>query len=350
MSLPGQPDEESNLTSALAQCCACGVVAIEGEKVTLCTPEAGQLLGLNASRTLKGPSSELPPPLPALAQEVSASGKALPERLLELSPSGPTGPVWGSALPLPSKGAGPGVLFVLKGVISSESLEQQIRHLNRLASIGTLSASIAHELRNALVASRTFVELLLEKNKDSELAGIVQRETTRVDGLVNRILKLAGRDRGAFGPVRLHEVLEHSLLLVQSSLQGRTIEVQRSFQATPDLLNGDRYALEQAFVNLLLNSLDAIGERGRLIVETSRTGIEAPHLQVTISDTGDGIAPANMERMFEPFFTTKPAGTGLGLVITRRIVHEHRGELSMESSQGKGTTVQIRFPSLRENG
>jgi signal transduction histidine kinase len=138
--------------------------------------------------------------------------------------------------------------------------------------------------------------------------------------------------------------------LVQSQIQNRTIEVRRSFAANPDLVEGDDYALEQAFVNLLLNALDSIGDQGRLTVETFRDDGDCPQLRVLISDTGAGISPAHMGRIFEPFFTTKPAGTGLGLVITRRIVQEHRGELSMDSSQGKGTTIRIRIPAVRETG
>jgi two-component system, NtrC family, sensor histidine kinase HydH len=236
-------------------------------------------------------------------------------------------------------------------------LDKQIRQLDRLASIGTLSASVAHEIRNALVAGKTFTDLLLEENKGGELVDVVRRETGRIDALVNRMLKFAGTNRDTFSPVHLHEMLDHSLRLVQPQLESRGIILDRSFQASPDIVNGDDYGLEQAFVNLLANAVEAIGEKGTLSVATERTPANpvpdgvlreqagaAAQLRVTIRDTGVGIPAANMGHMFEPFFTTKPAGTGLGLVITRQIVQEHRGALTVQSQPGQGTIFQITLP------
>jgi signal transduction histidine kinase len=146
------------------------------------------------------------------------------------------------------------------------------------------------------------------------------------------------------------------LRLVQPQLERKSVEVSRSFQAAPDLVQGDDYQLEQAFVNLFLNALEALGPNGTLSVATevcsaqaksARPGasMEGPQLRVTIKDTGAGIPPENMARLFEPFFTTKPKGTGLGLPITRRIILEHRGDISVQSRPGQGTTFQILLPA-----
>jgi two-component system NtrC family sensor kinase len=240
---------------------------------------------------------------------------------------------------------------------SGRAVEPLLRRLDRLATIGTLSASMAHEIKNALVAGKTFIDLLLEQHPDAELVGIVRRELARIDSIVNHMLKFAGPERPVFTAVSLHEVLEHSLRLVQPQLQDKAIAVNRSLQAVDEVVNGDDFQLQQAFVNLLLNALEAMGPNGRLTVETltpesaaapvrrSGSGL-ARKLLVVIQDTGAGIAPEHLGQLFEPFFTTKPQGTGLGLAITRHIIQAHGGTIEVESQLGSGTVFRIALPTL----
>jgi signal transduction histidine kinase len=147
-------------------------------------------------------------------------------------------------------------------------MQQSIERLDRLATAGTLAAGMAHEIKNALVAVKTFVELLLEKNKDTELAEIVGREMSRVNAIVRQLLKFGSSSRPERTPVRLHDVLEHSLRMVQHQLDGKLISLNRSFKATSDTVQGDNQQLEQVFVNLFLNAVDATGANGSLTVET----------------------------------------------------------------------------------
>jgi two-component system sensor histidine kinase HydH len=171
------------------------------------------------------------------------------------------------------------------------------------------------------------------------------------------MLRLASPAKGAFGPIRVHQVLDHSLRLVQRQLEGRGIELHRAYRASSDLIGGDDYQLEQAFLNIFLNALEAMGNHGELFVTTEEAdpgkktngapnGLHAGRLQVCIRDTGSGIAPQNMAHLFEPFFTTKQNGTGLGLLITRRIIEEHRGTISVQSEPNHGATFSIEFPAL----
>jgi two-component system sensor histidine kinase HydH len=214
---------------------------------------------------------------------------------------------------------------------------------------------MAHEIKNTLVAGKTFVDLLLEKHQDAELAEVVRREMGRIDAIVSRMRNFAGPAQSAFSEVRLHEILEHSLRLVQPQLVGKLVVLNRSFRAAPDILHGNDYQLQQAFVNLFLNALDAMGPNGTLSVATdilpprARRGktseaANLAHLRLTIKDDGVGITPENMARLFEPFFTTKPNGTGLGLLITRRIIQEHHGAITVQSEPDKGTAFQILLP------
>jgi signal transduction histidine kinase len=144
--------------------------------------------------------------------------------------------------------------------------------------------------------------------------------------------------------------------MVQHQLDGKLISINRSFNATPDAVQGDDCQLEQVFVNLFLNAIEATGDNGTLTVATEFLSKppenpatpqppDQPHVRVTVADTGVGIEPQHLDRMFEPFFTTKTHGTGLGLPITRRIVQEHNGLITVQSEPKKGTTFSILLPA-----
>jgi two-component system sensor histidine kinase HydH len=240
-------------------------------------------------------------------------------------------------------------------------IDEKLKRLERLARLGTLSASFAHEIKNAMVAVRTFVEMLLDQNKDAELRDIVKREMLRIDSIATQMLRLGAKPRPSSSEIHLNEVLERALRLIQPQLDARKIRLKRNLLAGPDLLRGDADQLEQAFTNILLNAIDAIEPSARdaeLSVSSSvlrvpggaRTkAARCPALQITISDTGIGLSIEEQSKLFEPFFTTKPNGTGLGLAITRDIVEQHRGTISVESERNKGATFRILFPLLAAN-
>lgn len=336
----------------------CGVILIEGkEKVAALAGQAKHLLGLDPDQAALPVFEALPAAVQAIVRETLASGQAPAGRQVELK-AGSRGRITLhlSAVPLGRGRNDLRVVVVLNDLTSARQLEERLEQLDRLANVGTLAATMAHEIKNALVAGKTFIDLLLEKHQDAELVEVVRREMSRIDAIVSRMLKFAGPARPAFSEVRLHEVLEHSLRLVGPQLEGKAVTVSRSFQAAPDRLKGDDYQLQQAFVNLFLNALEAMGPNGTLSVATEicspdarpaqrGNSIEGMQLRVAIKDTGAGISLENMARLFEPFFTTKPNGTGLGLAITRRIILEHRGAISVESRPGQGTAFQIVLPA-----
>jgi signal transduction histidine kinase len=219
---------------------------------------------------------------------------------------------------------------------------------------------MAHEIKNALVAVRTFVELLLNRNSQDELAGIVGREMSRINSIVSQMLTFSGPAKPTLSPLHLHDVLNHSLRLVHHQIAKKNIRLERTFAASPDLVKGDDYQLKQAFLNLLFNALEATPVDGTLVVSTQLTDARSQeagalretnptHVRVTIRDSGPGIAPENLDRVFEPFFTTKTKGTGLGLPITKRIIREHRATISVASQPGNGAEFSILFP-LPHNG
>jgi signal transduction histidine kinase len=222
-------------------------------------------------------------------------------------------------------------------------LQENLRRLDRLANLGLVSASVAHEIKNGLVSINVFIELLLQKGEDQEMATVVRRELKRIDSLVTQMLRFAAPKSKAFATVQVHQLLDHSVRLLEHQMNGAMITLQRNYWADNDKLRADESQLQQAFMNLLLNAVEAVGNNGVLTIGTEiATGTDgAQRLKISIHDTGMGIAPENLAHLFEPFFTTKKNGTGLGLSITRRIVEEHRGMIEVQSEPGRGSTFII---------
>jgi two-component system nitrogen regulation sensor histidine kinase GlnL len=225
--------------------------------------------------------------------------------------------------------------------------EQSMRRLDRLASLGLLSAGMAHEIKNSLVAVNTFVGRLLENGEDREFSETVRRELRRIDTLVSQMLRFAAPGKNEFAAVHVHDLLDHSLRLIEHQIKGKSISLNRRYAAAPDTVSGDEYQLQQAFMNLLFNAIEAMGMNGVLTVSTDIAG-EKPgerRLRIHIQDTGMGIPAENLPHLFEPFFTTKKNGTGLGLAICQRIVHEHDGDITAQSEIKKGATFSLSLPA-----
>jgi signal transduction histidine kinase len=327
--------------------------------LTAITPEAEALLNLKCADVLGHEISVLPSALHK-ALKNPAAFHATGEQTVEIQIPGRS-PTNVSLKVIPLAAAAPqktGFVAVLQDAGARKQIEQHLRRLNTLASIGTLSASMAHEIKNALVAGKTFVELLLEKHPNDELCEIVRRENSRIDAIVAQMLRFSAPGKGGFTAIRLHESLDHSIRLITPKLHSKLVSLDRQFAAVEDTVEGDAYQLQQAFVNLFLNSIDAMPSYGTLSVRTEtadRSELAAAKpgadrnsrcVKITIADTGEGIPAENLAHIFEPFFTTKRTGTGLGLSITRGIVEEHDGAIAVDSKPKTGTRFTILLPLL----
>jgi len=345
---PGR--EGLNLANVLRESLVCAVIVVDSEKhLSLLAGETEQMLGLKQQRATQYTVKDLPGDLQKIALQAMASGQAIFDRGVKLTiPRKGIHNLEISAVPVRPGAKESGVALVVRDLTSPKSLEHDLRRLDRLASIGTLAAGMAHEIKNALVAGKTFVASLLEKHQSDELVTIVRREMDRVDSIVSQMLKFASSPRPEFAAIHLHEVLDFSLRLVDPHFKGKSIVLNRAFRASADLVEGDDYQLQQAFVNLFLNSLEAMPPHGMLTVGTGASN--GRDLRVTVTDTGPGIPPEIIDRLFEPFFTTKPNGTGLGLPITRRIIYEHGGSINVESQPNKGATFTISLPISQQSG
>lgn len=331
------PPAAENFDHLLRESFACGVIAVDASgRVSTVSAVAARLLGGNVT--------ELPAALRAFVADFFATGRVPANGMVSL---GGENFVQVHATVAPAVNGSAGLILLLHDLTAAQQLEAKLRRLDRLANLGTLSAGLAHEVKNAIVAVRTFVDLLLERNEGAELAEIVRREMKRIDAIVSQMLRVAESPKPEFAPVAAHEALKYSLQLVQPQLAEKTITLQTTFGAATDLVAGDVGQLEQAFLNLLLNAAEAMGPNGVLTVTTdvvAAAGGRPAQFRVAIQDTGGGIAPEIQARLFTPFFTTKRHGTGLGLPITRRIIEEHRGGISVTSELNQGATFVVVLP------
>lgn len=249
--------------------------------------------------------------------------------------------------PMNLPNAAQGLLLTVSGLQRGNAFETRIRHLERLARLGLLSAGLAHELRNAMVALSTMTDLLLEQQGENELAQMVRRELDRANQLAIRMLRYARPSVQARRPTSTHAILERALHLANSRLKEAGTTVTRSLRADPDVVSGDEAHLEQMFLNLLLNAADAVHPSGEVMLSTAL--VEEPSLgravQIAVRDTGPGITPEALANLFQPFFTTKRHGTGLGLYLAHRIIDEHAGTIRVSSNPGEGTCVFVNLPA-----
>jgi two-component system NtrC family sensor kinase len=250
---------------------------------------------------------------------------------------------------LSSQGEVEGVMAIGQDVTVVAQLEQRIIHAEKLASLGQLAASVAHEINNPMTAVVTYADALLQRMPMGSAGGADAEKLRKILENGQRILRFT-RDLTSYArpsknrpePVRLDALLDKALGYCEHVVVKAQVEVERDYGEVP-LLTGVPANLEQVFVNLITNACHAMRPGGRLFL---RMRCEGREVVVGVKDTGSGIEPAHLARIFEPFFTTKTEGqgTGLGLSIVQRIVEKHGGRLDVESVPGQGTTFTVRLP------
>jgi signal transduction histidine kinase len=229
--------------------------------------------------------------------------------------------------------------------------QQKLIQSEKMASLGTLTAGVAHEINNPLNFIQGGVygleSYLAETNQDNNknvnlFINGIKTGIERVSGIVNGLNQFSRDTKYNMEVCDIHSIIENCLIILHNSMKDR-ISVLKEYTSLPYVLNGNTGKLHQVFLNILTNASQAINEHGKITVSTK---IESANLNIKISDSGIGISPENIPKVIEPFFTTKEPGkgTGLGLSISYSIIKEHNGEMSFESEPGKGTTVNIKFP------
>lgn len=229
-----------------------------------------------------------------------------------------------------------------------EELEQQQERLirsDRLATVGELAAGLAHELRNPLAGIAGALHVLGgQLGQDDERRSLitdVEAQIARMNRTLTDLLQHARPVKPERTAVDVNDLLEQSLRFVPRT----NIEVVRHLDGSLPLLDLDPNLIHQAFVNILVNARQAMPHGGRLTLRTAYVNGTRRVVEITIADTGVGIAPEHATRIFDPFFTTKPQGTGLGLAITARVIEQHGGRIGVQSAPGRGTVFTVTLPA-----
>jgi len=245
-----------------------------------------------------------------------------------------------------------GHVMILRDITESRRTAQQTIESERLNALRLLAAGVAHEIGNPLNSLHIHLQLMersVQKLHDGEKAELEQSidvarsEVNRLDSIVTQFLKAIRPSRPQLRPENVNTIVEEAVRFFAPELQDREILIEQELRSDLPLLQLDRDQMKQAFYNVIKNSVEAMHRHGRLRI---RTDLADTHVIVRFDDSGGGMSAENLSRVFEPYFTTKPSGSGLGLLIVRRIVREHGGELSIESNQGKGLTLTIRLPFI----
>ena len=225
-----------------------------------------------------------------------------------------------------------------------------IRRADRLASLGTLTAGLAHEIRNPLVAIKTLTHLLPERIDDEEFRDkflqIASGEVDRISSLVTELLDFARSSDPKLEMENINIILDGMILLVSTEMNKKQINMIKNYDSKLPFAQIDREQMKQVFLNILLNAIEATPEKGKITVSTRsfmKPGGE-PYVQIEFTDTGCGISSDQLEEIFNPFFTTKNTGSGLGLSISNQIVRDHRGYIDVQSQLSKGSSFLINLP------
>jgi two-component system sensor histidine kinase PilS (NtrC family) len=265
-----------------------------------------------------------------------------------LTPEGHIRRLGFSIFPLSTEsGEHTGLVITFQDLTEVRALEETSRRQDRLAAVGRVAASIAHEIRNPLAAMRGSIQVLRAEMTDdssqAELMEIILRESDRLNRIITDYLTYARQRSHALVGVDIRDLLHETFTLLRHSPEirdGHTLE--EDLPAEPLLAQADAAQLRQVFWNLARNALQAMDGGGSLRAELRR--VSSARLRITFTDTGRGMTPEQVERLFEPFSSTT-GGTGLGLSIVYQIIRDHGGTINVRSREGKGTTIAIELPS-----
>lgn len=243
-----------------------------------------------------------------------------------------------------------GLTITLRNETEREHLREETVRLDRLASLGKLSAGIAHEVRNPLTGISLLLDDLHDKpgfsTEDREMLSKALSEIERVERLITALLNYSSPVRTSFREGDLTQIIQDILLLMHRTAEKQGVEFTPTYALLPPF-RFDPEKIRQALINIFKNALEVLETGGKIIITTECHDM---HITITVTDNGPGITQQDLPLIFEPFFTRKGAGTGLGLSITQRIIEEHRGALTVESDGVSGTTFRIVLPRDNQQG
>lgn len=329
-----------------------GLMVINAEgQITTFNRKIEEMMALSSSEVLGKTPKVLPSPLDRIVLRTWRSQKpvSIPGLTLKIGRNNTLVVTLNTSL-IDENERKAGIVAVLTDLTEVRRLEEKIRQSDKMASIGSMVAQLAHQIKNPISSIRTFTELLPDKFDDEEFRetffSIVSGEIKRIDGLITRMLNLGRVDADQYETVSIQKVIKDALLAFDFQLKERNIKIELTHDGPVPLIWADPESLKEVFSNILINSIQAMPTGGRIDISSRRkkdrnTGKAL--LEVNITDEGGGIPRSNLGRIFDPFFTTKQQGSGLGLYVCYQIVKTHQGEINVRNS-GSGANFTILLP------
>ncbi len=355
-SLREKAETQNYLRKILARL-PCGVLALDAAgNVTLCNPAASEFLGESEVDFVKCRGRGRPLGSRKLGETLQAAISAPPDgKELETAyeRQGRARVLALSGAPLTSAcGDRIGTLHIIRDVTEIKALEEQNKRSERLSAMGEMAVELAHEIRNPLGGIELFASLLeseLPAGSDAaRWAANIRVGSRSLNNIVSNMLHFANPLAPVFRETDLHEIVREVLAFMKPIAAQREVRLLERLRAGRPVMQGDRELLKQMLLNLVHNSMQAMPSRGSLTVATRDAGRQAGAdgdgcLELSVRDTGVGIAPEHLDRIFDPFFTTNRNGTGLGLSVVHQIVARHAGRIRVSSRVNRGTCFTITF-------
>ncbi len=243
-----------------------------------------------------------------------------------------------------------GAVVTLEDVSEIKALTEQLIRADRLAAMGELTAGVAHEVRNPLGVIRASVQLLEDAQCDpariTEAAEVIKQEIDRLDKVIKALLDFGRPSKPTFVVVDVEDVLDDVVLFTKRFASQAEVLIVEEFAGGLPGVEADPDQLKQVFLNLVTNAVQIMGDDGGTVTITTR--LSGEFVEVTVGDTGPGIAPENIGRVFDPFFSTRADGTGLGLTMVHRIIDDHDGHIEVESG-ADGTVFRVSLPAAMDS-
>jgi PAS domain S-box-containing protein len=318
-------------------------------RAVMVSPAAEKFLGAPAVNFLGRKVAEIFPSGHPLREALHLEEDEMAEIAAEIELSTSEGPkrVSVSVQAIQENGERMGALVTLRDLDSLESINTQLQVSERLAALGRITAGVAHEVKNPLNSMRLWLENLKDSLPEEQASGarqavnVLDKEIDRLDAVVKRFLDFTRPMDIRLEATQLAELLREVLEIAQPQLRKANVQVAQLLPIDVPEVYVDRALLKQAVLNLVLNAAEAMPSGGQLRLMLSRRGEMA---EITVEDTGKGIAPENRQKIFQLFFTTRPGGSGIGLASTFRIVQLHNGSIDFTTEVGRGTTFRIELP------
>lgn len=236
-------------------------------------------------------------------------------------------------------------ISITRDVTEQRLLERDVRQREKLASIGQVTSSFAHEIKNPLTGIRLGLGLLKEDAQNADVVESIANDVKRLDGILENLLGYARVHERHKTRLDVNALVEKSIFLLRKEAESQDIELESDYSPIIPQVVADENEIQQVIVNIVLNAIQAISDGGRIAIRTSNYSVnEIFGVLIEVEDDGIGIADENLHKINQLFFTTKELGSGLGLPMSQKIIREHGGSIVFESKEGIGTAVKIFLP------